>query len=437
MEKTLLKRLKRQVPDFGYLEIHLPEAAGKKLTDLAAETPDGTRHKLWENSRKDYINLSFRGQRPQNTVEIDFYLLNTGGPPQTAPAQIPVVKATPPPEKPKKGRKIPFFSGLQHKQAERAALNLAEIKSIRETDLSCPNLSNQNVLTFDAAYCWARAWGMIQKAQQLQFQLGKPLYKCYDRICGQGDGAILAAAVAAGISFDRIGAWWSKEWRKVHNPNLLKATQRWLVSKAKPSQSGYDAKQARKALRILFQKNGADMRMKDVQTELQVMVMQADLKVTFHYSPENPDIELWTVVEDSAITKMHYNQKETISGGAIFLGAIEKNDALGLALSSGNTNLSILSIGTPVRVNPQTAKKFSKLGHAGDKINLQNGGFFLHEKRTEQLVEKLNGVGYQIVYRRLECASMDGIVSNDTSDLAKSVGIESGSGQIINTGEAS
>ena len=160
------------------------------------------------------------------------------------------------------------------------------------------------------------------------------------------------------------------------------------------------------------------------------------MKISTHYSQANPEMELYTAVEDSAVTKVHYNQKETIKGEAVFLGAIEKNDVLGLALSNDNKKMRLTSIGAPVRVNPPAARRLVKLGHAADKIALQSSSHFIYEKRITQLIKKLSEAGYQIYYLRLDCAPIDGVVSNDVSETAMRAGIESGSGQIEHIREA-
>ena len=198
----------------------------------------------------------------------------------------------------------------------------------------------------------------------------------------------------------------------------------------KPYQSGYDAKQARAALRKLFTKSEVDLRMKDCLTSLQINVMQADMQVSIHYSPQNPGMELWTAVEDTAVTKMHFNQTDTVHGGAVFLGAIEKNDVMGLVLSRDNKNLLIHSIGAPVRVNPPAAKQLKKLGHAADKVALESGGHFVYEQRVEQLIEKLSEANYSINYQRFACKPIDAVTSIDTSKAAMEAGIDSGSGKI-------
>jgi hypothetical protein len=437
MAKILLKKIKIQIPDFGFQELAVPELAGKDLSLIWAQTADGIRHTLKSTHRNDTVNITFHQQKKRAVVEVSFFEMNNV---ENNTAKIkPVLVKKEPALKINQGGvkkfKKPFFKGLQERQSNRIELNKEEIKSIREADLSHKKLAGQNVLTFDFTGCWARGLGMIQKAKQLQFQLKKPLHDCFDRVAGQGDGAIIAGAVAAGINLERLGEWWITDWRKVHGPGTIKKLQRWAQTKIQPNQSGYDAKQARAALRKLFVKTSADLRLKDVLCDLQITVIQADMKISTHYSQTNPDMELYTAVEDSAITKIHYNQKETIKGEAVFLGAIEKNDVLGLALSDDNKKMRLTSIGAPVRVNPPAGRQLAKLGHAGDKVALQSSSHFIYEKRIKQLIKKLSEAGYQIYYLRLDCAAIDGVVSNDVSEMAMRAGIESGSGQITHIRE--
>ncbi len=433
----MLKKIKIQIPDFGFQELAFPELAGKDLSLIWAETADGVRHTLKPTHRNDTVTITFHQQKKRAVVEVSLFEMNNSE--ETTPIQpvlTPVKPAQIIPQPSAKFSKIPFFNKLQKRQFDRVELNQEEIKNIREADLTHKNLAGQNVLTFDFTGCWARGLGMIQKAKQLQFQLKKPLHDCFDRIAGQGDGAIIAGAVAAGIDLNRLGEWWIRDWRKVHAPGTLKKLQRWAKTKIQPNQSGYDAKQARAALRKLFVKTSVDLRLKDVLCDLQITVIQADMKISTHYSQKNPEMELYTAVEDSAITKIHYNQKETIKGEAVFLGAIEKNDVLGLALSGDNKKMRLTSIGAPVRVSPPSARKLTKLGHAADKIALQSSSHFIYEKRIAQLIKKLSEAGYQIYYLRLDCAPIDGVVSNDVSEMAMRAGIESGSGQIEHIKEA-
>lgn len=432
-----MKKIKIQIPDFGFQELAVPELAGKDLSLIWAETEDGVRHTLKPTHRNDIVTITFHSQKKRAVVEVSFFEMNAE---TNQPDIKPVLVEKKPELKTNQGGvkkfKKPFFKGLQKRQINRIELNKEEIKNIRQADLSHKNLAGQNVLTFDFTGCWARGLGMIQKAKQLHFQLKKPLHDCFDRIAGQGDGAIIAGAVAAGIDLDRLGEWWISDWRKVHSPGTIKKIQRWAKTKVQPNQSGYDAKQARTALRKLFVKTSADLRLKDVLCDLQITVIQADMKISTHYSQKNPEMELYTAVEDSAVTKIHYNQKETIKGEAVFLGAIEKNDVLGLALSGDNKKMRLTSIGAPVRINPPAGRQLVKLGHAADKVALQSSSHFIYEKRITQLIKKLSEAGYQIYYLRLDCAPIDGVVSNDVSEMAMRAGIESGSGKITHVKEA-
>jgi hypothetical protein len=432
MSKILLKKIRVQIPNFGFQELAVPELIGKDFSLVWAETEDGVRHALKAGHKPGLVTITFKDQKPRAVVTVSVFIKDANeAPPEKKPAKIKKIISLIVKKPTARRSKIPFFESLQARQADRIELNEQANKAIRETDLSHKNLAGQNILTFDFTGCWARGLGMIQKASQLQHQLNVPfLYRHFDRIAGQGDGAIMAAAIAGGITLERLGEWWLSDWRKGHAPGTIKKLQRWAKSKVRPNESGYDAKQARAALRRLFVKNSVDLRMKDVLCDLQVTVTQASLKITTHYSQANPEMELYTAVEDSAVTKIHYNQKETVQGEAVFLGAIEKNDDMGLALSEDNKNMRLTSIGAPVRINPPAARKLGRLGHAADKVALQSGSHFVYKKRIEQLIKKLADAGFQIYYHRLECAPIDGIVANDTSDAGMRAGIESGSGQL-------
>lgn len=430
--ENLICELRLQVPRFLFQELAIPKLKGLDLSLIEVKTGDGLRHEIKPARGEVHFTVIFKGL-PANKI-VTLYFCHKGAAPidnkmpvsEKAPMQAELAEVSASEPAKKKG----FFRSPQKKQAERIALNQEKIDAIRNKKLDHDGLSGAKILTFDFCGCWARALGMIQKARQLHFELRTPLHDYYDRISGQGDGAIIAAAVAAGIDFDRLAAWWIRDWRKVHSPDKFTKLVRWGKSKLKPNESGYNARQARAALKKLFDKSGADLRMRDVLTKLQITVIQADFNVSTHYSPDAPDLELYVAVEDSAVTKIHYNQKQTIKGEAVFLGAIEKNDVAGLALSSGNKKMHITSIGAPVRVNPPAALQLVKLGHAADKVALQSAGHFLNEKRAGQLIKKLAEAGYEIGYSRLECKPIDNIVCNSTDKRAMRAGIESGSGQI-------
>ncbi len=427
MEKIFEKRL--QVSTFKFQDITIPQMTGIDLESVMVKTDNGLEHIIAATRNPKVFRITFnRSSKPGDTVILSIYKKNVG---PVSPAKVSSPEIIKTEDKPaKKPGKQPFFNRLQGIQKKRGELNREKIEAIREKSLDHSDLRGSRILTFDFSGCWARALGMQQSARQLQHQLGKSLHEHFDIISGQGDGAIIAAAIAAGISFDRLADWWLTDWRKVHTPNILKKAQRWAISKVRPNESGYNARQARKALKKLFSRSKTDLRMKDVLTGLQITVMQADMNIHTHYSKKNPDMELWTAVEDSAITKLHYNQKATVKGEAVFLGAIEKNDVAGLALSANNKDITITSIGTPTRVEPVSARKLSKMGHAGDKKALQSAGHFFYLKRTDQLMTKLRDAGYRIGYLRLECKPLDGITANATDDRARQAGINSGSGTL-------
>lgn len=424
MDKIFEKRL--QVSSFRFQDITIPQMRGIALESVTVKTGDGLEHIIAATRNPKVFRIIFNKTiNPGETVNLSIYKKSAEPVLPEKVSSPEIIKAEDkPPEKP--GKK-PFFRRLQSIQKNRGELN-KEIEAIRKKCLNHPILRGAIILTFDFSGCWARALGMQQMARQLQYELKKPLHEYFDIVSGQGDGAIIAAAIAAGIDFDRLADWWLTDWRKVHAPNILKKAQRWAVSKVRPNESGYNARQARKALKKLFSRSKTDLRMKNVLTALQITVMQADMNIHTHYSKKNPDMELWTAVEDSAVTKIHYNQQATIKGEAVFLGAIEKNDVAGLALSADNKDITITSIGTPTRVEPASARKLVKTGHAGDKKALQSAGHFVYLKRTDQLMTKLRNAGYQIGYLRMECKALDGITANATSDLARQAGIDSGSG---------
>jgi hypothetical protein len=423
MKEIFKKRL--QVSTFLFQELLIPALKDVDLNSVIVKTGDLV-HQIQTTHKPELFKIIFN--RRQKAGEIVILKIFSADEPGSV-LEIP----KPPPETikaPKEKKKISFFNPLQLLQSKRRELNQAKIDEIRRKDIDHKNLGGLRVLTFDFCGCWARALGMTQKARQLRHQLKIPLYEHFDLITGQGDGAIIAAAVAAGIDFDQLGEWWINDWRKVHSPGPVQKLQRWAVSKIKPNESGFNAKKARRALKKLFSRSKADLRFKDVLTRLQITVTQADMNIHTHYSHEESEMELWAAVEDSAITKLHYNQKNTIKGAAVFLGAIEKNDVMALSLSPENKKMSVISIGTPTRINPPAALKLSRLGHAADKKALQDASHFNYEKRVKQLMKKLHEVGYNIGYSRLECAPLDGVTTNDTSDVAMKAGVNSGSGPI-------
>jgi hypothetical protein len=430
----LITRRRVKISPFGSQELAIKELDGVDPSKIVVRTSDGKTHSIRNANRPGRFIVRFIGQTPRSFADVDF-LLNDDSQTDKKPEEIKDIVAADAPKPPEsKNRlfgRVPFFKKLQDRQIERKELNLKEIEGIRKKDLSHKNLAGKKILTFDYSGCWARGLGMIQKAHQLQYELKRPLHDYYDRICGQGDGAIIAAAMAAGIGFDALASWWTSDWRKVHSPGFPQKAKRWAVSKFKPNASGYDAKKARAALKKLFLiPPAADRRMRDALTELQITVMQADMNISTHLSSVNPELELYIAVEDSAVTKISYNQGETIKGEAVFLGAIEKNDDIGLMLSKNNKKLAVTSIGAPVRINPPAAVNLKKLGHAADKAALQSAGHFVYQRRVGQLIEKLREAGYDINYIRLECLPMDSVVRNNAGDEAMRAGIESGSGKL-------
>ena len=155
------------------------------------------------------------------------------------------------------------------------------------------------------------------------------------------------------------------------------------------------------------------------------------MTITRHYNKTSPKLELWTVCEDSAVTKMIYAQGNTVATGGVFLGAPEKDDALGLLLSENNNEIEITSIGTPVKINPPAAAELYKLDAEADKAALQAAAYFLYNKRVRQVVRLKQKVNPLLKYHRLECQSIDFIVANDTSEAAEKAGFNSGYGKIF------
>ncbi|MCP4755995.1 MAG: hypothetical protein GY866_34475, partial [Proteobacteria bacterium] len=415
-----------QVPRTLAWDFQIQELVGRDLSKVSIATGGGVELKLAPTSYSGKYTVNFSGVSPTSVVDLLVWFENEAAEAvevETQPDPEPVAEPVPV-KQDKKG----WLQGPLKKQAERIEVRR---KRIREAEALLPkDLANKKVLTFDQPCSWARLLGMIQKAHQLESQIGIPLWRYYNRITGQGYGAIVAGAIAGKIPLDTLIEWCVTDWKKVHNPNKLQEAQRAVVKFFKPSESGFDAKAARKSLKRLFGRAGASIRMKDVGTQLHITIIQADLLVSTHKSEEHPDMALWEIVEDSAVTKMDFNAKETIKGEAIFLGSVEKNDVMAMAVSPSNENLQITSIGTPVRVHPQTARKLKKLGHGGDKVAYRDATHFVYDERVEQVIAKLTAANYKIEYLRLECSPIDNTILTSTTEAAQNAGIDSGSGHI-------
>jgi hypothetical protein len=429
MNKRLITTINNvEVPSYPTRDYSIPKLDGIDLTKVVVIAPNGEVQSISHSNRPGLYTIRFVGQLTNAVISLQVFVYEEAVDsedilqPGSEKEELEV-----PPEAPIKKRKS-LLKELQKKQAERMAAKRERIK--KAEGLKPKGLANLKVLTFDQTNCWARALGMLQKAKQLEYEIGKPLCSYYDRITGLGDGAIIAAAIAANLSMQDLGEWWTTEWRKVHTPGTVQGMVRTLGSFVRSNESGFNAKAARKALKKLFANGNVPMRMRDVATELHITVIQADLNTSTHQSNKHPDIELWAVCEDTAITKFSYNQKQTIKGEAIFLDFAEKNDVLGMAVAQNNEGLKLTSIGAPVRIHPESAKKLVKLGHGADKVAARDANQLVFNKRVEQVIEKLKSANHKIHYHRLECEPIDSIVLNSTVDNAMKLGIESGAGNI-------
>lgn len=430
MNTSLIKYINNvEVPRNLKRDFPIPELVGVDLSTIEVIASNGSRLQIEPAPNSDMFTVSFYGQQPSSIINLKII-----GVKQTV--EIEAVKEPEEkqekPEKTGKKKKVRNpLSGMQKKQVERIDRRRNEIR--RRDSLKMSDLQNKRVLTFDQTCSWPRALGMLTKAFQLQHQIGIPLYRYYDRITGLGDGAILAAAVAGMVSFDDLVDWWVGPWRKAHNRTALSALNVKLKSFLNPNVVGlFDAKKARKALKTLYRRGEAPLRMKDVAvgTELHVTVIQADLMVSRHESSRHPDLALWEVVEDTAITKMDYNKGRSVKGEAIFLSYVEKNEVMRMATAQNNSGLQITSIGAPVRVTPERDRQIEKLGARAMKVKNRDASHFVYEDVVEQSILKLKSLGLNIEYQRLECTPMDAIMLNSTTDEALHMGKESGTGKI-------
>ena len=403
----------------------IEELKGVDLANIVVLSPTGREQKIFKTSSPVRFTIQFSSRVVQG-VEIFNKAIAEKSPAEVAvKPEEPKVLAVP--VSPKKKTRNPLTT-LQKKQNDR--IN-AKRELIRKREgLNPKELQNKRVLTFDQTCCWARSLGMIAKAKQLEYQIKVPLYEYYDRITGQGNGAIIAAAVAGRITMNDFVNWWVGEWMKAHQRTLGAGGKRLLKRFINSNEDGFDHKKAVKALKKLYLDGQVPLRMKDVGTELNITVMQADLNVTTHDSNKHGDMALWEVVEDSAITRMDYNSKKTIKGEAIFLGEVEKNDVLRMAIADNNDGLHMTSIGVPVRVTPERDKKLEKSGHGAMKVKRREASHFIHENNIEKTMQKLKQLGLNIEYLRLECDPIDSVLPNSTTEEAMRLGRESGSGKI-------
>lgn len=427
MERRLVTAINNvSVPIYPTRDYSIPQLDGIDLAKVEVVAPNGEIQGITATSYPGRYTIRFLGQITNAVISLQIYEMTDSKAVEPVPEPLPEPEPEVPQAAPLKEKKR-LLKELQRKQAERIAMKKAEIK--KAAGLKPKGLANMKILTFDQTNCWARALGMIQIAKQLEHEIGMPLYRYYDRITGVGDGAIIAAAIAAN-RLNELGGWWTKEWRDVHTPSTVQGLMRTATSFIKPNETGYSARAARKALKKLFANGNVPLRMRDVATELHVTIIQADLNTSTHKSDEHPNIELWAVCEDTAVTKFSYNQKQTIKGEAIFLEFAEKNGVLGMAVAENNDNLQITSIGAPVRLNPESSKKLAKLGHGADKIAARDANQFVYAERVEQVIEKLKAASQKIHYHRLECKPIDSVVLNSTTDNAMKLGIESGAGKL-------
>jgi len=432
MERNLLTETRCQVSNFGFQSLILPGLKGRGLGDVVSITDDDTIHGLIHIKNDEYkIYWKFKPPQPNNFVTLSTYeevdeIPQPEEKTDEEPELLSIPDVVPPSPVTYKSR----FADILGRQKKRIEL-YNSVRKIRSQTLAHPDLSGSRVLTFDNAGSWAGALGMIQKARQLRFELKAPLHEYYSRITGQGDGANIAAALAVGISIDRLNEWWLTDWREVHTPGVLRSFQRMVVKRVKRNLTGFHAGQARKALQKLFMNGKVVLRMKDVQTELFISAIQADMSITQYYNKTHPEVELWTACEDAAVTKMIFAQKNTAEIGGVFLSPPEKNDSMGLLLSENIDEIEITSIGIPVKINSPAAAELYKLDAEADKVTQQNAAYFYYNKRISQIVRLAQKNNPLIRYHRLECQPIDSIVANDTSEAAEKAGTNSGYGKIF------
>jgi hypothetical protein len=435
VQELLTVKRNQEVKRVGFNDITIPELRGVDLEKVVVVV-NGINQTILKTSSDSVYTIRWNGVTPPKRVDLHVYLLVEDN-------QVPVVaQEIPEPEPepvvkdqvklPKRSIVEKLTGGVFKKHQEKfKQLTEAKKDQIRSREaLNSPGLQNIKVLTFDQPACWARLVGMLQKAIQLESQIKIPLHEYYDRITGQGYGAIIAAAIAAGIPLKDIATWMTIDWRRAHTPATVNQLKRMVLKALKPNESGFDCKVAEKALKKLFTASEALIRMRDVRTQLQVNVIQGDLLISTHDSNRHPDMSLLEVVIDTAITRMNYNSKETVKGEAVFLGSVEKNDVLGLASSLNNDGLQITSIGAPVRVHTGSVKELNKSGHAAMKVMKRDATHHVFDGRVEQVLSKYKKLGAKIDHLRLECAPIDHIVLNSTTYDALQAGVKSGSGKI-------
>lgn len=416
------------------LSLRLPQLDRYKIEEIVCRSADGKYRELSRMGRRYQVNvIDLRGRES----DFEFYVfsdpedLEVMKNPECHTALSDSVRNT---EDPVSKGRLNAVRGLRNRSAKQA-----EKQRSRKADINDPNrllyegLRGQRILTFGNPACWARGLGMINKANQLREQIGMDLHRYYTLVSGQGYGAILAAAISAGIDMNTLMTWWTNDFKKVHTPNIVQGMMRTVVKFLKPSESGFSHKQATKALRRLFSRGLAPLRLRDVQIELQIKVIFSDLKVGTYSSccEEQSDLTLAEIATDAAITRNDYNARSTIKGEPPFLGEVEKNDVLGFLVSPDGTQAQITCIDAPVRVDPENAGALERKSDTALKIIKQAQYQHIYQMRLGQVIDKLKVQGSDIKLMMLQCESLDHIVRNSTTRIAQKAGISSGTGKIV------
>lgn len=421
-----------EVPGNLRRDLKITSLDNKILENIIVCSEDGIQQQISATDIPGRYTIHFNGLAPQTSTSLIIEEMVY----QEEIAKAPVPKAEPPampPEEPvidipdiAPRKKIDLLKEKKRQRIKTKSLSIRSGAGLRPS-----RLNGLRVLTFGDANCWARALGMAQKSYQLQYALGVPLIQYYDRITAQGDGAIIAAAIACGIDFDRYFDWYTNTWRAVFTPNPLIRMKRFTKRFFK-NEVGFDASQAEKAILKLFTQSGTLLRMKDTKIPLHITTMQADMEVTVFKSEKHDNLTIAEAVIDAAVTRLNFNQKSTIKDESLFLGAPDKNDSFRLLLSAQNQGLQVTSIDAPVRVDPEGAISLEKENSDALNVTMRNAQNHVSLFRARDLMKKLNEQGNaDLNLHELYCKPIDHIVRNSTTQEALEAGRESGSGMIV------
>lgn len=225
--------------------------------------------------------------------------------------------------------------------------------------------SVSNALSFDQSY-FLRTIGQLLIQHKFEKKYGSLLNQ-FKLFSGAGFGSLQAFNAALGYETNELNQWYLTELLDLFDKSLIKVALKTTVSISslgfyKYNNDKYETKAIEKAIRNYFRakdiqgkRTNKDLLIKDCKAEIYIPVWDISRRTLTITKQTFPDMPIFVAVISTLFDPIFFKTKPILENMGVMAGDVVKNNDV--YLREYNPNLSVISIGSPVRMFDKGCEK--------------------------------------------------------------------------------